>query len=323
MAQNTTYIANIAELFLKIRLNEHKAALEKHQKVLEENIIHHKTVPGPIERDHLIGDWTRTFESHCNQIVNDFFNMIENFNAFHMVTSLRAKIDAHITRMADDFCCNLAENNYWGVSSSSAERKRIYNFVSNIKAKSIRIWDEKTKHLIAFENKRKSRSPSSADLDDRLPVRKRSTFDRDLAETVKRSSQMKEPLSLIMIDIDYFKQVNDLYGHQVGDDVLLVVSQSIVRRLAHKGKSYRYGGEEFALILPLYSVEEAVGLSERIRKDIEGLRIGAKDIMITASFGVACLSEDSKDPDFLIKEADNALYAAKKMGRNCVKASGE
>lgn len=323
MIQNTTDIDNIAGLFLKIRLKEHKAALENYQKELEENICNQKTVPGPITRGQLISDWTKAFESHCNQIVNDFINLTETFNAFYTVEFLRVKLDTHINVMAADFCRILAEKDHWGVLSSSAERKRVSNFVSSIKAQCIGSWKEKTQHLVAYENSRKFKSPPLVDLDDRLPVRRRSAFDRDLTESIKRALQMQEPLSLTMIDIDHFKQVNDLYGHPVGDEVLVEVSQSIVKRLAHKGKAYRYGGEEFALILPSYSVEEAVGLSERIRKDIEDIKIGTKDIKITASFGVACFPEDSKDPILLLKEADTALYVAKTMGRNCVRTSGK
>jgi diguanylate cyclase (GGDEF)-like protein len=185
----------------------------------------------------------------------------------------------------------------------------------------MRSWQERGEYLLTYEKVREFQPPSSGDLDDRLPVRKRGVFDQDLVELVKRAVHEQEPLSLTLIDIDHFKRVNDLHGHPVGDEVLLGIAKCIVKRLAHKGRAYRYGGEEFAIILPTYSAEEAVGLAERLRKDIEEMQIGTKELRVTASFGIACLPEDAKDPASLLKSADTALYTAKKTGRNRVKLS--
>ena len=137
-----------------------------------------------------------------------------------------------------------------------------------------------------------------------------------------RAADGDDPVSLVMIDLDHFKSVNDRHGHPVGDEVLLEVAGRVVRRASRKGKAYRYGGEEFALLLPGYSAEEAVGLAERIRKDLEQATLSSKSLKVTASFGVACVPDQAPDSKTLLEKADAALYAAKKGGRNRVRAEG-
>ncbi len=148
-------------------------------------------------------------------------------------------------------------------------------------------------------------------------------FDRDLLETVKAAKRTEEPLSLVMIDLDHFKSVNDQHGHPVGDEVLLAVAELVIKCVGRKGRAYRYGGEEFALLLPNYSVEEAVCLAERIRKDIEGAVVSSQHLNVTASFGVACVPENASDPKTVLEKADAALYEAKNLGRNCVRVGGD
>jgi len=137
-----------------------------------------------------------------------------------------------------------------------------------------------------------------------------------------RSQRNKAPLSLIMIDIDHFKAVNDTYGHQKGDAVLQGLAAMLRQHLRQYDTAARYGGEEFALILPETSLEETARVAERLRQAIEGLTFEAgSELRITASFGLAStLAETIHSVDDLIREADYALYNAKRAGRNRVEA---
>lgn len=133
------------------------------------------------------------------------------------------------------------------------------------------------------------------------------------------AKKRRTPLACIMIDNDHFKQVNDTYGHQVGDDVLRAVSSLLRREFSEMGLVCRYGGEEFCVILPDHDVKRAQRLAEHVRKKIEVLRVESlTELRISASLGVSDLSYDAKDPQDLLNQADMCLYVAKRQGRNRV-----
>jgi diguanylate cyclase (GGDEF)-like protein len=130
------------------------------------------------------------------------------------------------------------------------------------------------------------------------------------------------PLCCIMTDIDYFKRINDTYGHAVGDRVLQVVARSLGGGLRDTDVLARYGGEEFCIALPGLGLDEALGIAERLRSEIEaragkGVRT-VEGLVVTASFGVTQLTPDVFDAAELIDLADQALYRSKKAGRNRV-----
>ncbi len=121
-------------------------------------------------------------------------------------------------------------------------------------------------------------------------------------------------VSMIMLDLDLFKQVNDTYGHLTGDEVLAKISETIDQTIDDSHKFGRYGGEEFLIILPVTSLQSAIVLGEKIRKKIAGLRFSEVDLHITASLGIVhCNDELVKDN---IKRVDDLLYRAKENGRN-------
>lgn len=130
------------------------------------------------------------------------------------------------------------------------------------------------------------------------------------------------PLSLILFDLDHFKQINDTYGHPAGDFVLQQIgerSRSVIRR---EDLFARYGGEEFVILMRETIQNEAIALAERLRENIAAheFRFEAKKIPVTASLGVACMTQGKlKHAKELIKQADTALYQAKASGRNCVR----
>jgi diguanylate cyclase (GGDEF)-like protein len=126
-----------------------------------------------------------------------------------------------------------------------------------------------------------------------------------------------------MLDLDKFKSINDRYGHPVGDEVLESVANSIRKIVGMKGTSYRYGGEELAILLANYTSDEAAALAERLRRTIEMTPVGSGRLRVTASFGVAEVPTHTRTADELLKLADKAMYEAKTLGRNLVRISGE
>ncbi len=174
--------------------------------------------------------------------------------------------------------------------------------------------------LAAF--RQASAQPATPPLDDLLPLYRRSAFDADLVSMAETATDT-EPLALAMIDVDHFKRFNDEHGHQTGDEVLRAVAEAIRSCVSLKGRAYRYGGEELAILLPNYTIDEAVALAERVRKQIEATSVEPKKLTVSASVGVACLPLHTTDAAMLVEKADKAVYEAKNLGRNCVRVSGE
>jgi len=149
-------------------------------------------------------------------------------------------------------------------------------------------------------------------------------MDEQLGNELARSNRYGYQMSLLMCDIDYFKRVNDAYGHQAGDHVLFEIS-SVLRKGLRKEIDWvaRFGGEEFVLVLPETSLESAAILAERVRQAIEAcpLTYMGKSLQVTASFGLTSSSLDGNETiDTILSRVDGLLYQAKKAGRNRVVA---
>jgi diguanylate cyclase (GGDEF)-like protein len=140
----------------------------------------------------------------------------------------------------------------------------------------------------------------------------------DLLGQVKNSLARNSEIALLVIDLDKFKQVNDTRGHAEGDMCLEHVIRVVGSALGRKGTLYRWGGDEFAVMLPDFSTEEALGTAERIRRAIEEAKAGG-DIAVTASVGV-CANDRLHSPtaESLLDSADKAMYASKRNGKNRV-----
>ena len=148
------------------------------------------------------------------------------------------------------------------------------------------------------------------------------SFYSQLEVEVDRYNRYKHPLSLLLLDIDHFKQYNDTFGHLEGDKVLVKISQMIKSCLRKLDTAYRYGGEEFTVILPETSCEEAVLVAERIRNSVRKEKFipnPGKELFITISIGVSQYTEKEELSTF-IQRADKAMYLSKQNGRNKVTA---
>jgi diguanylate cyclase (GGDEF)-like protein len=164
---------------------------------------------------------------------------------------------------------------------------------------------------------RHGKSAVALQLDDLLQICTRGQFDSDLEE-LSTTATSTRPLSLIMADLDDFKAVNDAYGHPLGDQVLQKTASVIKSACEPKGRCYRYGGEEIALLLPNYTLQEAAALAERVRREIYTIDLEGRPERITASLGVACYPETTQTPAGLVRDADRAMYRAKTAGKNQV-----
>lgn len=149
-------------------------------------------------------------------------------------------------------------------------------------------------------------------------------FDARIQEEVERSKRFHTAFSVIMMDIDDFKKLNDMHGHLVGDRVLRAISNVVKGQMRGVDTATRYGGEELAVILPRTEMVGAYNLAERIREGIADLRITTDDVPpkvlnVTASLGIAAYPESkAEDGTDLVRRADRALYRAKKTGKNRV-----
>lgn len=162
-----------------------------------------------------------------------------------------------------------------------------------------------------------------SEVDALTQIANRRRFDAYLHDTWVRQQRYQEPVTLILADIDFFKQYNDTYGHPAGDECLRVIAHTL-NQSALRGSDLvaRYGGEEFVIVLPTTDVNGAFALAENIRARIEALQIehsAAPLGYVTLSLGVASMpAQPGTSPQVLIKEADIQLYQAKHRGRNCV-----
>ncbi len=158
-----------------------------------------------------------------------------------------------------------------------------------------------------------------ATLDALTNLNNRRQFEVRLKQEIATTKRQKNPLCAMMVDIDFFKKVNDTYGHASGDAVLRTVASIIKEHLRESDIPSRYGGEEFAVLLPYTHIEEAKIVGERLRKAVETtpIPIDKKNINVTISMGLAEFSPQETGED-LFKRADSALYEAKESGRNRV-----
>ncbi|WP_354672491.1 GGDEF domain-containing protein [Vibrio metschnikovii] len=160
---------------------------------------------------------------------------------------------------------------------------------------------------------------SLTDVDELTGLLNRAAFERTVKKLQAQSSRSGEMLSLAIIDADHFKEVNDTYGHNFGDYVLEELADCFEKHIRPLDSVYRYGGEEFLVLLPNTDTEQAERVMNRLREEVAKLPLSNDGISVaqTVSIGIASLECD-EDPDEAIERADEALYKAKDTGRNKV-----
>lgn len=157
-------------------------------------------------------------------------------------------------------------------------------------------------------------------------LKNRRYFDQRICEEVALSKRYKLPLTMMLLDVDYFKKINDTYGHTVGDEVLSNLAKLVLEVVRDSDIVARYGGEEIAIITPNTSKAEAELLAERLRGKVEKTTVAMvgttqEIVQVTISLGICSLSPVITDKEALLEETDQALYLAKKYGRNRVVVS--
>ncbi len=188
--------------------------------------------------------------------------------------------------------------------------------------------DQRTEELSLVNEKLRE----LANLDSLTNLPNRRYFDETLHKEIQRASRHRHPITLLMCDIDYFKQYNDTYGHVTGDECLINVAECLCDSFKRAADfPSRYGGEEFAVILPHTDDEDAMRLSELFQENLKSLAMphSSSDISnyVTMSIGLVTLVPDEKksmssnEENSIIKAADEALYKAKRNGRNRIEVS--
>ena len=175
---------------------------------------------------------------------------------------------------------------------------------------------------IRYNENRQDELSQQANTDELTGILNRRSFTRFIEHEFRNAKVLSEPFSLIIIDIDFFKNINDNYGHIVGDEILKSLSGLMKLSFRATDKVCRWGGEEFAILLPSTSLNNANNVAEKIRQKVENVSYQVKDksINYTISLGVSESLATDDSIDQIINRADAALYTAKDNGRNCVKS---
>ena len=165
-----------------------------------------------------------------------------------------------------------------------------------------------------------------AQIDSLTGAATRRSFLLEMEKTISKFLRRGQTATLLTMDIDHFKKVNDTFGHPAGDAVLRTVSSRLQGILRKEDLLGRLGGEEFGILLPDIELHHAVQVAEKLRCSLQDTPVALSEpLRVTASFGVAALEMDSVSPELWLSKADQALYSAKRTGRNkcCTAAAGE
>ncbi|MEC4990710.1 MAG: GGDEF domain-containing protein, partial [Oscillatoria sp. PMC 1068.18] len=179
---------------------------------------------------------------------------------------------------------------------------------------------DELKQLLRKQKKLINKLEKLAITDPLTGIFNRRHFLKIAAQELNRYNRYNCYFSFLMIDIDYFKRINDTYGHFIGDEVLRTMSKAVLKSLRKVDSFARFGGEEFAILLPETNLETAKDVAERIRQNISQLVIPTAEqlVQITVSIGVTTCKLKEESLEILLQRADQALYEAKNLGRDRV-----
>lgn len=201
-------------------------------------------------------------------------------------------------------------------ASGAAVRDAATRMLEANKKLQTRLEDAERKIQIQADEIRTQQSEARTDALTKLANRR--AFDSCLEESICRFGEDQRPFTMLIFDVDHFKQFNDLHGHQAGDEVLRCVGRTLARIVKTGDLPCRYGGEEFAIIMANTKISEGQVAAERVRRAIESMTVqfAGKLLRVTASIGIA-ESAPGEDGVQLLRRADDCVYASKKAGRNC------
>lgn len=258
-------------------------------------------------------------ENHC-RIIDQAGERVQQM-ALQVVKALLVSIaqtskygqnlDQHIERLRDADDLDMVQN---VVGSILEETGVVLSSQENLQ----RQMEQTSRELNTLHEELRKRE-ELAHTDELTRLYNRRAFNVRLAEEINRARRYHHTLSLIMLDLDDFKKVNDTYGHLVGDRLLAMTAKAIELTIRGADVASRYGGEEFAIICPQTDLKGACRLAERLRSAIDGTDFTVRGVSIraTISLGVALLNDDD-GPDDLVDRADRSLYLAKRTGKNRV-----
>ncbi len=198
-------------------------------------------------------------------------------------------------------------------------QKMMYKDQSDLLNLKVKELEEVKQQLIALN----SELVQISNMDSLTQIANRRAFDETIKVEINRANRDKTELAVLMLDIDFFKQYNDHYGHVKGDEVLQKVAEEVKKSVCRPADLVaRYGGEEFTVILPDTCAKGAIHVADTIRKNVEALEIPnvGSDVSdwLTVSIGIVLKNTETNTQDILLRRADKALYEAKKRGRNQV-----
>lgn len=257
----------------------------------------------------------------------------ENEDKFNLVWPLACrdkKILTALPKLIENPEYFLIDNDKIGIFPLNSEDKLLgcivaHSNIDKLNVKEIEYLDQLTKQASATINRANIYAEvlKHATLDALTGINNRRQFETRIKQEIATATRQDLPLCAIMLDIDFFKKVNDTYGHQAGDVVLKEVANIITNQLRESDIPCRYGGEEFSILLPFTKIEEAYGVAQRLRAAVESHKIDVskvstvKEIGVTISVGVSEFEKDTTAQELYLK-ADKALYSAKTHGRNKV-----
>ncbi len=220
-------------------------------------------------------------------------------------------VSAFVTAKMSCFLLRIEQETLWSmVNSSHALARNLLHILAQKVIEDNSRLIEQRKSQLEFER--------YASLDALTGLYNRRWLNKTLPRHIERAKNSLKPLSLLMIDVDFFKKLNDRYGHLAGDAALMHLADAFNRFLRPFDQICRFGGEEFIAILNNITGKEAYNIAERVRSDIETMEIEYENkiLNMTVSIGITSL-EAGQYMDGLLKKADSALYKAKEQGRNC------
>jgi diguanylate cyclase (GGDEF)-like protein len=249
-------------------------------------------------------------------MLGDFFGEMSIFeNAPRSATCYASERSSLYTLMGRDFL-RLMED------SPSLAIKIMYR-MSNITTRRLRNTGEFLSDMVLWGERARKRAIT----DELTGVYNRHFLDDALVNQVQRAKERGSLLALVMVDLDHFRSLNETYGHEIGDDILLAAVSVFRKHLRKSDILARYGGDEFTILLPQTGVEEAKTIAQRICEEVCGLDIvpprSGACTRVTTSQGIAVFPHHAEDVPALLKRADEALYRAKELGRNRVACAAE